>query len=87
MILLNANLLIHAVNADAPNHLGAKTRVDETLAGVRGPVGLAWITVVAFVRIITMPKLMAKPRTLVEALTEIEQWLALPNVTLINPGA
>lgn len=38
MILLDANLLLYAVNADAPDHLRAKQWVEETLAGQRGPV-------------------------------------------------
>ena len=52
MIYVDANLLIYAVNADAPLHRQARTWVQDTLDGQRGPVALSWFSRVAFVRII-----------------------------------
>jgi toxin-antitoxin system PIN domain toxin len=86
MIFLDANLLIYAVNSDAPQHLQANTWVQETLNGQRGPVALSWLTLVAFVRIITNAKIMTAPRSLDEALNLVDSWLALPDVTLISAG-
>jgi uncharacterized protein len=51
MILPDANLLIYAINTSAPRHADAKLWLEETLAGVRGPVAFSWFTLVAFVRI------------------------------------
>ncbi|WP_395753574.1 type II toxin-antitoxin system VapC family toxin [Prosthecobacter sp.] len=86
MIFLDANLLIYAVNADAPLHLQARTWVHETLNGQRGSVALSWFSLVAFVRIITNPKIVTSPRSLDDALQQVNQWIALPDVRLIEPG-
>lgn len=87
MIFLDANLLIYAVNADAPLNHQAKTWVQDTLDGQRGPVAMSWFSLIAFVRIITNPKIISAPRSLDEALQQVNAWLALPNVTLIEPGS
>lgn len=87
MILLDANLLLYAVNADAPEHAKAKTWVEETFAGQRGPVLLSWFTLVAFVRIATNPKAFANPFPLGDALRIVKEWLALPGVRVISPGS
>jgi toxin-antitoxin system PIN domain toxin len=86
MILIDANLLIYAVNADAPDHAKAKQWVEETLAGIRGPVVLTWFTLTAFVRITTNSKLLMSPLPLDDALQMVTEWLALPDVITIAPG-
>jgi toxin-antitoxin system PIN domain toxin len=86
MIFFDANLLIYSVNSDAPLHQQAKDWVQTTLDGQRGPVALNWFALVAFVRIITNPKIMNTPRSLDEALNHVNSWLRLPAVTLISPG-
>lgn len=86
MIFIDANLLIYAVNADAPLHFQAKTWVQETLNGQRGPVALSWFSLVAFVRIITNSRIVALPRSVDEAMQMVNEWLALPAVRLIEPG-
>lgn len=86
MILLDANLLIYAVNADAPYHHKAKSWMEETLSGHRGTVLFSWFTLVAFVRIATNPKILANPFSLAEALRMVADWLALPDVNVVSPG-
>lgn len=86
MLLLDANLLLYAVNADAPDHVRIKDWVERTFAGERGPVLLSWFTLVAFVRVATNPKALMNPFPLDEALRIIGEWLALPSVSIIEPG-
>jgi len=86
MILPDANILIYAVNTDAPRHMEAKLWLVETLTGVRGTVVISWFTLVAFVRIVTNRKLLGNPFTLDEALEIVRGWLALPGVIVIGPG-
>ena len=86
MILLNANLLIYAVNRDAADHAKAKRRVEETFSGPRGPVLLSWFTLVAFARISTNARALANPFSLDETLAMIGEWLALPDMSVIGPG-
>jgi toxin-antitoxin system PIN domain toxin len=86
MTLIDANLLLYAVNTDTPDHAKTKLWLEETLAGLRGPVGLTWFTLVAFVRIGTNPRALTNPFSLDEALEQITEWLALPCVQVIGPG-
>ena len=86
MTLLDANLLLYAVNTDAPEHAKAKRWVEDSFAGTRGPVGLTWLTLVAFVRIGTNAKALTTPFSLDEALEQITEWLSLPDVQVIGPG-
>ncbi len=87
MILLDANLLLYAVNTDAPEHAKAKVWVEDALAGKHGQVALSWFTLVAFVRIATNPRALSRPCTSEEALQILSDWLELPTVTIVTPGA
>lgn len=87
MMLLDANLLIYAINTDAPQHTKAKQWVEETFSGKRGPVAFSWLTLVAFIRISTNPKVLANPFSLDDALKMMLDWLGLPDVSILHPGS
>jgi toxin-antitoxin system PIN domain toxin len=86
VILVDANLLIYAVNADAPHHESARRWLERELSGTT-EVGLPWIVVLAFIRITTRAGILAKPLSCEQALAYIDEWLAQPFVTLVAPGA
>ena len=52
MKVVDINLLIYAINTDAPHHPQAKKWLETSLSGDE-PVGLAWIVILGFLRIIT----------------------------------
>jgi predicted nucleic acid-binding protein len=54
MILLDANLLIYAVNEDAPQNRRAKRWLESALSGSE-TVGFAWNVLLAFLRVTTHP--------------------------------
>lgn len=85
MILIDANLLIYAVNSDAPRHRQARSWLDETLSGVT-PVGLPWVCVLAFLRITTSPRILGRPMPAEDAIHQVAQWLDQPFVDAIAPG-
>lgn len=85
MILIDANLLIYAVNSDAPRHPTARAWLDETLSGAT-PVGLPWVCVLAFLRITTSPRVFARPIPADAAIDQMEEWLDQPYVDAIAPG-
>ncbi|MCP3958053.1 MAG: type II toxin-antitoxin system VapC family toxin [bacterium] len=85
MILVDANLLIYAANADAPLHKPARRWLEETLSGARG-VGLAWIVILAFVRITTRSGIFENPLSTEEALAYVDSWQRQPFVTAVAPG-
>lgn len=85
MILLDANLLIYAIDRDSPNHEAASTYVNGLLSTTR-EVGLAWVVLLAFLRITTHRRVLVRPLASREALEYVESWLAQPYTTLVTPG-
>lgn len=85
MILVDANLLIYAIDADSPHHARAKRWLEEALSGT-SPVGLPWIVVLAFLRITTRAGLLRNPLPAAEALAYVDSWFGQPNVTAVAPG-
>jgi predicted nucleic acid-binding protein len=60
MILIDVNLLIYAVNRDSPDHRKAKSWLETAVSGTE-TVGLAWIVLLAFLRLTTKSGLFQKP--------------------------
>lgn len=85
MILADANLLIYAVNRDAPQHPAARAWWEDTLSGTT-PVGLPWPVLLAFLRLSTHARVMRSPASAEQALGYVHEWLAQPYVTPLNPG-
>ena len=85
MILVDANLLIYAVNRDAPHHERARRWLQETLS-CSTSVGLPWISLLAFVRITTRPGVLANPMPVDAAIGFVDEWLERPYVEPVYPG-
>lgn len=85
MILVDANLLLYASNHAAPEHHRAKQWLDERLNGSTA-VGLAWPSLLAFVRIATNPMVMRNPATPTEAWQQVEAWLHCEPAWIPAPG-
>jgi toxin-antitoxin system PIN domain toxin len=74
MILLDANLLIYAHVRSFPQHVRARDWLDAQLSG-NGPVGLPWPSLVAFLRIVTNPRVFERPEPIAEAWRQVAAWL------------
>jgi toxin-antitoxin system PIN domain toxin len=85
MILIDANVLIHAVNSDSPLHRKAKAWLEATLSGP-DTVGLSWIVLLAFLRLTTRPGIFEKPLSVKTAFDVIDAWLELPSVVPVDPA-
>ena len=85
MILLDVNILIYAINRDAPQHLRAKRWLETTVSG-KESVGFSWSVLLAFLRVTTRPGLFRNPLPPETAFDIIESWLEQPLVTVIHPG-
>lgn len=85
MILLDANLLVYAVDADSPRHRAGRKWLEETLSGST-PVGLPWTVLLAFLRITTRAGILARPLRPDHALGYVDSWLAQPFVSAVAPG-
>jgi toxin-antitoxin system PIN domain toxin len=85
MILIDANLLLYAYDHSSPHHQGAHDWLEATFSEPE-PVGLAWMTLLAFLRIGTSPRPLENPLSVREAAAIVGDWLERPMVTLLNPG-
>ena len=86
MILVDANLLIYAVNQDLPQHDSARIWWEATLSGSES-VGIPWVVLLAFLRICTNHRIFDNPLTTEDALGYVEDWLGHPLVKPVSPGA
>jgi uncharacterized protein len=84
-MLIDANLLLYAVDRASPFHSAASTWLTEQLNGPRR-VGLPWQSLVAFLRISTNPRAYTSPLTADDAVTFVDDWLAPEVVWVPAPG-
>lgn len=84
MILVDANLLIYAHVATFSQHDAARRWLDDRLNGP-GPVGFAWTSIVAFLRIVTNPRVFERPAMMETAWRQMQEWLACETVWTPTP--
>jgi len=85
MILIEAILLIYAVNRDAIHHEASREWLQETLSGTI-QVGLPWICMLGFLRVTTHPRIFPVSLQPNQALAYFESWLAQPFVDAVALG-
>ena len=85
MILLDVNVLLYAYDVRADGHAKARQWLEDAFTG-RQPVRFAWVTILAFLRISTNPRILANPLLTSEAVANVNEWLAYPFVAILNPG-
>lgn len=74
MILVDANLLIYAHVRSFPQHQRARDWLDGRLNGP-APVGLPWPSLLAFLRLVTNPRVFENPEPIAEAWRQVLAWL------------
>ena len=78
-MIVDANILLYAVDESARDHPSAKSFLEEHLNGeVR--IGLPWQSLSAFLRIATHPRIMGAPLSAPTAATIVDDWLEAPAV-------
>lgn len=85
MILVDANLLLYAYQPRAAQHDAARRWLEEALRG-NELVRFAWLTIWAFVRISTHPRVFERPLSVGEAEAAVDAWLAQPCAGILDPG-
>ena len=86
MYLVDANILVYATDETSRHHSAARTWLDGNLIGAPGTVGLPWPSLLAFVRLVTNPRIYAPPAPVHEAWDRVEQWLHCPAAWVPAPG-
>lgn len=84
MILVDVNLLLYSHDSESQRFEAAKTWLEEVLGGEE-EVAFALVSLLAFVRIITTPKLFREPMTSEEAVDVITALITRPGVDIAQP--
>lgn len=85
MILVDANLLLYAYHPGSERHPAARSWLESALSGVE-PVRFAWLTLWAFLRISTNPRVYESPLLAREATEAVGSWLARSASGMLDPG-
>ena len=85
MILVDANILVYAHVARFPQHQAARDWLDAQLSG-GDPVGLPWPSLLAFLRIVTNPRVFERPEPIADAWRQAASWLAAGTSWVPSPG-
>lgn len=86
MILVDANILVYAHVSDLPQHPSAREWLETQLGG-SARVGLPWASLLAFVRLVTNPRVFGSPESIPDAWTQVRAWLQAGPAWTPTPGA
>ncbi|TPG34159.1 type II toxin-antitoxin system VapC family toxin [Mycolicibacterium hodleri] len=86
MRIVDANVLLYAVNSAAEHHDSSRRWLDGALSG-GDVVGFAWVPLLAFARLATKRGLFPSPMHPQDAMAQIRDWCAAPNAMIVNPTA
>jgi len=84
--LVDANVLLYAVNSDAVHHERSRRWIDGALSG-EDTVAFAWIALLAFVRLSTKVGLFPAPLTVVQAMDRVDAWVGAGPAVVVEPTA
>jgi predicted nucleic acid-binding protein len=75
VLVVDANVLLHAVNTASPHHARARERLAQWSA-VPGQIGLTWSIVYEFLRVATHPAVFPKPLRFADAWSFVDALLS-----------
>jgi hypothetical protein len=81
MKIVDLNLLLYAVNRDAPQHQVARQFWEAAINGEE-QIGLAWAVLIGFLRLSTRPGVFPVPLSAEKALKCLDGWVSHPNTTI-----
>ena len=85
MIVPDINVLVYAYNDGVAYHRDARHWWETLLNGTER-VGIPWVVLTGFVRLMTHPRVLASPVSPEQALAYVRVWYQYPPVVPLNPG-
>jgi toxin-antitoxin system PIN domain toxin len=85
VILVDANILIYATDPRSERHEQARSWLDRQLRG-DNRVGIPWESLLAYMRIVTNPRVFERPQSVTVAWRQVEDWLDCECVWMPAPG-
>jgi toxin-antitoxin system PIN domain toxin len=86
VVVVDANVLLYAVDTESSHHKPSRSWLDGSLGGSEA-VGLAWVALLAFIRIGTSPGILPTPMSADEATEQVQTWLGAPAAVVAEPTA
>lgn len=84
MRVVDANVLLYAVNRDARHHDVSRSWLDGALSG-DDVVAFAWVALLAFVRLSTKAGLFPSPLSVEGALDRVHAWTTAAPAVIVEP--
>lgn len=84
MLLVDANVLLHAVNTRSRQHEIARQWLGDALTR-REAVAFAWTVLLAFLRLSTHPAVFPRPLTVDQAVRALEPWIGSSVAVILEP--
>ncbi|MGB3896202.1 type II toxin-antitoxin system VapC family toxin [Mycolicibacter sinensis] len=84
MKIVDANVLLYAVNTAAEHHAASLGWLDRALSG-GDTVGFAWVPLLAFIRLSTKEGLFPRPLRPADAMSRVSDWTTASSATIVNP--
>ena len=81
----DVNVLVYAVNLDAPQHSAAARWIEDALSNHAG-LAFTWHVLVGFLRLSTQQHIVRSALPLDTAIGVVDEWLSHPRVRIIGPG-
>lgn len=83
MKIVDVNVLIYVASRQSELHAAVLRWWNDAIRGT-SRVGLCWISITGFLRIMTHPRLLDQPLSMSDAKQCVDEWLALPNIQWIQ---
>jgi toxin-antitoxin system PIN domain toxin len=84
VILVDVNILLYACNTASSQSATARAWLDQNLTGSVG-VGMPWVTLLGFLRLVTNSRVVAHPFTIAAAWQQVSAWLACEAAWIPQP--
>lgn len=84
MVVVDANILLYAVDSSSSHHAESLGWLDSSLAGAEA-VGFGWVALLAFLRLSTNQSVFPNPMAVEEATDQVEAWLGAPAAVVVHP--
>lgn len=84
MILVDANILVYAHVHSFAQHRRAREWLDRQINGA-ARVGLPWVSLLAFLRLVTNPRVFERPEPMADAWAQVRAWLGCETVWVPQP--
>jgi hypothetical protein len=86
VVVVDANVLLYAVDETSAHHERSSSWLDNSLAGAEA-VGLAWLVLLAFIRVATNASILTSALSPDDATGQVEAWLGAPAAVVVHPTA